>query len=83
MGYFYFDSKIQAGFFKKLNALVLCNVLIMKLLKWFGVLVLLLIVVYFLGPQPATPVYTTNLPVLPAEANALENYILTNESHTN
>ena len=53
----------------------------MKLLKWFGVLVLLLIVVYFLGPQPATPVYTTNLPVLPAEANALENYILTNESH--
>jgi hypothetical protein len=55
----------------------------MKLLKWFGVLVLLLIVVYFLGPQPATPVYTTNLPILPAEADALENYILTNESHTN
>ena len=52
----------------------------MKLLKWFGVLVLLLIVVYFLGPQPATPVYTTNLPILPAEADALENYILTNES---
>jgi esterase/lipase len=52
----------------------------MKLLKWFAIIVLLLIVVYFLGPRPSTPKYTTNLPVVPSNANALEQYISTNEA---
>lgn len=52
----------------------------MKFLKWFGVILLLLIIVYFLGPKPAVPKYTKDLPVVPAEATALEQYIKVNEA---
>ncbi len=52
----------------------------MKFIKWLGVILLLLIVVYFLGPKPSVPAYTKELPAIPAEAKALENYIKTNEA---
>lgn len=52
----------------------------MKFLKWLGIIVLVLIVVYFLGPKPSTPKYTKDLPAVPAEANALEQYIKNNEA---
>jgi len=47
----------------------------MKFLKWLGVILLILIVVYFLGPRPSTPKYLSELPVIPAEAGQLEAYI--------
>ncbi len=52
----------------------------MKLLKWLAVIVLVLIVVYFTGPRPSTPKYTTDLPSIPAEGLALEEYIAKNEA---
>lgn len=52
----------------------------MKFLKWLGIILLLLIVVYFLGPRPSTPKYTTELPAVPADAESLEKYVYTIES---
>lgn len=37
----------------------------MKFLKWLGVILLIIIVVYFLGPRPKPPVYNTSLPAVP------------------
>ncbi len=51
-----------------------------RLFKWFFILLLVFMVIYFLGPNPSTPVYTNILPVVPAEAAALENYIAANEA---
>jgi esterase/lipase len=52
----------------------------MKILKWLGVILLVLIVLYFLGPQPSPPNYSRDLPAVPAEASALEQYIRGNEA---
>ena len=52
----------------------------MKFLKWLGIILLVLIIVYFLGPKPSAPKYTKDLPAVPAEASALEHYISTNET---
>lgn len=52
----------------------------MKFLKWLGLVILLLIIVYFLGPKPPAPKLTDNLPAVPAEPAALENYIGANEA---
>ncbi|MDZ4810693.1 MAG: alpha/beta fold hydrolase [Bacteroidota bacterium] len=47
----------------------------MKFLKWAGIFLLLLIIVYFLGPQPSAPKYTKDLPAVPIEASVLEQYV--------
>ncbi len=52
----------------------------MKSLKWLGFLLLLLIVVYFFGPQPALPKYSNELPAIPAEPVTLEKYIKDHEA---
>lgn len=52
----------------------------MRFLKWLGILLVILIFVYFLGPQPPTPKYNNQLPAIPSDAAALEKYIATNES---
>lgn len=52
----------------------------MKFLKWLGIILLVLIVVYFLGPRPASPTYTKELPAVPADAVMLEKYISKQES---
>ena len=51
----------------------------MKFLKWIGIVLLLLIVVYFLGPQPSRPQYDLKLPDIPAEPVALGGYVLARE----
>ena len=51
--------------------------------RWIKVLLLViavLIIVYFLGPHPKTPVYSKELPSIPATSAALENYIDSNEA---
>ncbi len=55
--------------------LVLSKLNGMKFLKWFGIILLVLIIVYLIGPQPTTPKYSKVLPVVPAGAVALEQYI--------
>lgn len=52
----------------------------MKFLKWLGIFLLVLIIVYFLGPRPGTPSYKTDLPAVPADAASLEQYIKANEA---
>lgn len=52
----------------------------MKFLKWLGIIVLVLIIVYFLGPRPSAPTYNKELPSLPSESMALEKYIRDNEA---
>ncbi len=52
----------------------------MKFLKWLGIILLLLIVVYFLGPRPSTPKYTNELPAIPSDSPGLEKYVAANEA---
>ena len=52
----------------------------MKLLKWLGIVIFILIIVYFLGPQPASPKFTKDLPTIPVEPATLEKYISDHES---
>lgn len=52
----------------------------MKFLKWLGLILLVLIVIYFLGPRPSHPKYAKELPVIPAEPAALDTYIAKQES---
>lgn len=52
----------------------------MKFFKWLGIIVLLLIVVYFLGPQPSSPKYTKELPEIPDEPALLEKYVNDHEA---
>ena len=52
----------------------------MKFLKWLGIILLLLIVVYFLGPKPSTPNYKKDLPVVPAGSIAIEQYVKATEA---
>jgi len=52
----------------------------MRFLKWFGIFLLVLIIIYFLGPQPATPKYNNELPNIPSDAIQLEKYIANNEA---
>src|SRR6476469_5621668 len=51
--------------------------------RWFKTLlaiIIILVVVYLLGPHPEKPVYSQALQTVPADAVALENYISNNES---
>ncbi len=52
----------------------------MKFLKGFGIFLFLLIVVYFLGPQPSPAKLNLDLPAVPSEAVALEKYIKDHEA---
>jgi esterase/lipase len=52
----------------------------MKFLKWLAIILLVLIIVYFLGPLPSTPTYTKDLPPIPADPSALVQYVKTNEA---
>ncbi|HEX4956782.1 MAG TPA: alpha/beta hydrolase, partial [Lacibacter sp.] len=51
-----------------------------RLLKGLAIIIAILAFVYVLGPNPSTPVYTAELPTVPADPAALENYIRTNEA---
>ncbi|MFN5134664.1 MAG: alpha/beta hydrolase [Chitinophagaceae bacterium] len=52
----------------------------MKFLKWLAIIAAILGVIYLLGPNPSTPTYTTDLPAVPSDSVALENYIKANEA---
>jgi hypothetical protein len=52
----------------------------MQLLKKILAIVLVLCIVYMLGPKPQTPVYKTELPNIPANTVALINYVAANEA---
>ena len=52
----------------------------MRLLKWLVLIIVLLVVVYFLGPKPTAPEYSLGLPVVPAEPALLEKYISEKEA---
>ncbi len=52
----------------------------MRFLKWLGVFLVIIIIIYFLGPQPSTPKYKNELPTVPPEPTQLEKYIATNEA---
>jgi len=52
----------------------------MRFLKWLGILLVILIIVYFLGPQPSTPKYNKELPAIPSDPSQLEKYVAANEA---
>ncbi|MBK5270360.1 MAG: alpha/beta hydrolase, partial [Bacteroidia bacterium] len=52
----------------------------MKFLKWLGIVLLLLILVYFLGPKPAMPKLSDELPVVPSQPAGLEKFIQDEEA---
>lgn len=52
----------------------------MKILVGLGVLLLLLVVVYFSGPKPATPVYVKELPQVPDQLTQLDTFIQQREA---
>lgn len=52
----------------------------MRLLKPLLAIVLIVAIVYLLGPHPAKPVYATALPVVPANDSALESYVKAQEA---
>jgi len=51
----------------------------MKFIKWLGLILLVLIVVYFLGPRPKPPVYDAKLPEVPA-AGGLDKFVAAEEA---
>ncbi|MBM3415901.1 MAG: alpha/beta hydrolase [Bacteroidetes bacterium] len=52
----------------------------MRFLKWIGLALLLLIVVYFLGPKPSHPKYNNELSAVPVQPAALDSFVATLEA---
>lgn len=52
----------------------------MRFLKWLLIIVIVLVIIYFLGPNPKTPEYRTVMPAVPTQSTALEKYIQENEA---
>ncbi|HEY4338298.1 MAG TPA: alpha/beta hydrolase, partial [Puia sp.] len=48
--------------------------------KWWLLIPVFLVILYFAGPHPSKPVYSPEQPVAPAEPAALENYIRSKEA---
>ncbi|MHA4812422.1 alpha/beta hydrolase [Flavitalea flava] len=48
--------------------------------KWLLLIPVLLIILYMLGPSPASPVYSKDMPVVPKDPANLENYIRKGEA---
>lgn len=55
----------------------------MRKIKWLLIIVAILAIAYFAGPNPSTPVYSIAMPQVPAEPVTLVNYIKQQEAaHT-
>ncbi len=52
----------------------------MRFLKKFLIVIIVLVIIYALGPHPSTPIYTTGLPNVPAISEGLEASINQQES---
>jgi esterase/lipase len=51
--------------------------------KWFKfllVIIVVLFIIYFIGPHPKAPIYSTVLPAVPSGTTALEKYVAGNEA---
>ncbi|HTI91199.1 MAG TPA: alpha/beta hydrolase [Puia sp.] len=48
--------------------------------RWWLLIPVLLIVIYLLGPSPATPVYNKTMPTVPSDPAALEAYVSSREA---
>jgi pimeloyl-ACP methyl ester carboxylesterase len=48
--------------------------------RWWLVIPAILLLVYFAGPRPATPVYSPVMPVVPADPAGLETYVRDGEA---
>ncbi|OQP67098.1 esterase [Niastella vici] len=44
-------------------------------IKWILIILAIIFLVYLMGPNPSTPVYSTAMPAVPAEPTALVSYI--------
>ena len=52
----------------------------MRKKKWLLIIPLVLVIIYLLGPSPATPVYTSAMPAVPAAPAPLETYVAGHEA---
>jgi pimeloyl-ACP methyl ester carboxylesterase len=64
-----------SGFIVPGNPLISLQIYCMRKRNWLLIIPLLLLIVYLLGPKPTTPVYSTDMPVIPSDADALITYI--------
>jgi pimeloyl-ACP methyl ester carboxylesterase len=48
--------------------------------KWWLIVLLILVIVYLMGPKPGTPAYLAQMPMVPAQADSLEQYIESREA---
>ncbi|GGB09896.1 alpha/beta hydrolase [Puia dinghuensis] len=48
--------------------------------RWWLLIPIVLIVLYFVGPHPSKPAYSPEQPVVPSEASGLESYIRSQEA---
>lgn len=48
--------------------------------KWWLITLMVLVIVYLMGPKPADPAYRLNRPVVPATADSLQQYVRTQEA---
>ena len=51
----------------------------MKKRYWLVIALVAIVIFYFSGPSPSSPLYDKTMPVVPAEASVLESYIATSE----
>lgn len=51
-----------------------------KILKWVGITILVLALIYFLGPKPARPVLSPDLPLVSSNLVQLEKDIQASEA---
>jgi esterase/lipase len=51
-----------------------------RVIKFLGILIVLLAIIYFLGPKPASPLLNSNLPAVSTNVEMAETYVLKNDS---
>lgn len=52
----------------------------MRRKKWWLITLLVIVIVYLMGPKPSDPAYLAKMPVVPAGADSLQQFIRTQES---
>jgi pimeloyl-ACP methyl ester carboxylesterase len=52
----------------------------MRKKKWLLITLLVIVIVYLMGPKPADPAYATNMPLVPVAADSLTQYIQIHEA---
>ena len=53
----------------------------MKFLKWFGIIILSLVIIYLIGPRPSSPKINPDLPVITSDLLLLEQDIKNSEAN--